>query len=138
MMLNQLFNHLNYSNVHLFVIDGNIRLIYKEHTLNKKTKQIIKELKPKIIKRFKENQLAREKGFLVYGYGEFYEYRFGINSFLFIERLDDSCTAWRANYRHGDKKPYKVKVMAKNVTFEKALKEASGFIDWLKKRRGWG
>lgn len=137
-MLNQLFDQLNYSNVHLFVNDGKIRLIYKENTLNKKTKQRIKELKPKIIKRLRENQIASEKGFLVYDNGEFYEFRFGVNSYLFIERLDGLCTAWRANYRQGEKKPYKVKAMAKNVPFEKAFKEACGFIDWLNKRRGWG
>ena len=79
-----------------------------------------------------------QPGFLVYQQGQFYEFRYGRGAFLYIERhTDGTATAWRDNFKNDNLTPYKTKIMANNVPFVKAYKEAASFIEWLNKKRGW-
>ncbi len=134
-MISDFLHYLYHLDIYISVSNNRLRLKYK--TIDITTKEKIKQLKPLLIKRIKENDVATEKGFTVFSYGDLYEYRYGLNSFLFIERLDDhKATAWRANYRQDDDKPYKVKLIARNVPFEEAFQQANRFIDWLNKKNG--
>ncbi|MDG5787796.1 hypothetical protein QA612_09815 [Evansella sp. AB-P1] len=143
MTVNQLLDTLYYFDIQLFLDNGNITIKYKKDKLNnieiKKIKQQIKENKKDLIQRLEENKKAKEKKFLIYGDGDLYEYRYGFNSFLFIERLDNGLTyAYRSSYKVGDNQSYKTIILGKNVPFDKAFEKAAGFIDWLNKRnRRW-
>ncbi|OIJ07639.1 hypothetical protein BKP35_18305 [Anaerobacillus arseniciselenatis] len=134
-MISNFLHYLYHLDIYISVSNEKLRLKYKN--INKETKLKIKQLKPLLIKRLKENDEAIEKGFIIYRYGDLYEFRYGLNSFLFIERLDDQkASAWRANYRQGDDKPYKVKLIARNVPFNEAFEQASSFINWLYRMDG--
>lgn len=136
--MDNLLDHLNDQNIQIVVLDNqNLKLLYQKNQMTKELKIQIKKYKKKIIERQKQNEQARSKGFNVYGHGDLYEYRYGFCSFLFIERYsNDLVTAWRANYPKGEDKPYKIKIIRKNSSFERAFRDAVGFIDWLKKRKG--
>lgn len=134
-MISDFMHYLYHMDIYISVSNERLRLKYK--TIDIKTKENIKQLKPLLIKRLKENEDAINKGFIVYNYGDLYEFRYGLNSFLFIERLDEQkATSWRANYRKDDNKPYKVITIARNTSFEEAFQQASSFIDWLNKKSG--
>jgi hypothetical protein len=121
------------------IIEANnkTKLIYEAGLVSEQLKAQIKQHKKEIMERIKENEAAFDRGFLVYQHGQFYEYQYGRGSFLYIERVSNGkAVAWRANYLPEQKTPYKTKMIAENVPFSKAYKEATGFIDWLNKRRG--
>lgn len=135
-MISDLLHYLDHMDIIISLNNEKLRLKYKKENINQKIKEQIKNYKPLIIKRIKENEQAIEKGFMVYSHGDLYEYRYGYNSFLFIERMDNyKAIAWRANYRQDDTKPYKVKTIA-NSTFSEAFQQSSSFIDWLNKKNG--
>ncbi|WP_378211129.1 hypothetical protein [Anoxybacteroides rupiense] len=139
-MLYNLFYQIDNLNIQIKIKNKKLSLIYEEGTLpldlKQQIKQQIKQHKQQIIKRLEENELARAKGFLVHQYGEMYEFRYGAGAYIFIEREGDLAIAWRANYMPDELRPYKVKVLAERVSFEKAFQEATGFIDWLHRKRG--
>lgn len=136
-MISNFLHALYHLDIDIFLINEKIRVKYKKEITNKETIEKIKILKPLILKRLKENEIAAEKGFLIHYYGDLYEYRYGLNSYLFIERLDDyKAIAWRANYRNDDSKPYNIKIIANNVSFHDAFQKATSFIDWMNKKRG--
>lgn len=136
-MINNLLDNLYNKNIQLLIINNQkIKLVYQKEKITTDLKNEIKENKQKIIERLQENEKAKQKGFNVYGHGELYEYRYGFGSYLFIERLQNGLvTAWRANYPRGDSKPYKRKLIRQNSSFERAFKDAAGFIDWLNKKK---
>ena len=137
--MQELLQELFHRDIQLIVNDNNIKMIYQKENINTQIKNKIKEQKKELIKRLKENEIAIENDWIVHGQGELYEYRYGFASYIFIERQpNDKVTAWRANYRKDELKPYKVKIIGKNIEFDKAMEEASGFIKWLQKRnRRW-
>jgi hypothetical protein len=137
-MLYNLFYQIDNLNIQLKIKNKKLSLIYEEGTLPLELKQQIKQHKQQIIKRLEENEMAHLKGFLVHQYGEFYEFRYGLGAYLFIEREGELAYAWRANYMPEEQKPYKIKTLAERVPFEKAFEEAAGFIDWLHRQRKWG
>lgn len=137
-MLYNLFYQIDNLNIQIKIKNKKLSLIYEEGTLPLDLKQKIKQHKQQLIKRLEENEIARAKGFLIYRYGELYEYRYGLGAYLFIEREGDLAIAWRANYMPEEKQPYKTKILAERVPFEKAFQEAAGFIDWLQRQRKWG
>lgn len=133
-MISNLLHELYHLDIDISIINNKIRIKYKKEITNKETIEKIKKLKPLILKRLKENEIAIDKGFTIYHYGDLYEYRYGLNSYIFIERLDDYKTiAWRANYRKDDPKPYKTVRIANNVSFNESFQQAVNFIDWLNK-----
>lgn len=134
-MISEFLHFLYHLDIYISVSNDRLRLKYK--TIDIKTKEQIKQQKPLLIKRLKENDEAKKKGFLVYNYGDIYEFRYGLNSFLFIERLDNNkVQAWRANYRQDDSKPYKIKIISKDASFEEAFHKSCSFIDWLNRKNG--
>lgn len=135
-MLYNLFYQIDNLNIQIKIKNKKLRLIYEEGTLPLDLKQQIKQHKQQLIKRLEENEMAREKGFLIYRYGELYEYRYGLGAYLFIEREGELAIAWRANYMPEEKQPYKIKLLVERVPFEKAFQEAASFIDWLKRQKG--
>lgn len=137
-MLYNLFYQIDNLNIQIKIKNKKLSLIYEEGTLPMDLKKQIKQHKQQIIKRLEENEQARKKGFLVYCYGEFYEFRYGVGAYLFIEREGELAIAWRANYMPDGSRPYKIKVLAERVPFESAFQEAVGFIDWLQRQRKWG
>lgn len=135
-MITQLLHDLDNNNIQLQINKEKIKLIYEKNALSDVLKELIKRNKPKLITRLQENEAARKKGFMIYGNGALYEYRYGFGSYLYIERQSEElATVWRANYRKDIGKPYKVIILVQNTSFEKAYKDAVGFIDWLKRRR---
>jgi hypothetical protein len=139
-MLNQLLKDMYNKNIQIELKSNNkLNLIYEQGTLTFELKEKIKQYKQQLIQRLKENAAAKEKGFLLYDFGSFYEYRYGLGAFLFIERHPDgSASSWRANYAVDENKPYKIINLKTNVPFHEAFVEAASFIDWLKKRRRTG
>ncbi|BDG46407.1 hypothetical protein [Parageobacillus sp. KH3-4] len=137
-MLYNLFYQIENLNIQIKIKNNKLSLVYEEGTLSLDLKKQIKQHKQQIIKRLEENEQARKKGFLVYCYGEFYEFRYGAGAYLFIEREGELAIAWRANYLPDESRPYKIKVLAERVPFERAFQEAVGFIDWLQRQRKWG
>ncbi|WP_117161262.1 hypothetical protein [Paraliobacillus sp. X-1268] len=137
-MINNLLDSLYNKDIQLLTINNQkIKLVYQKEKITTDLKNEIKENKQKIIERLQENDKAKQKGFNVYGHGELYEYRYGFESYLFIERLQNGLVAaWRANYPRGNSsKPYKKKTICPNSSFERAFKDATGFIDWLNKKK---
>lgn len=136
-MISNFLHELYHLDIDIFIINEKIRVKYKKEITKKETIEKIKQLKPLILRRFKENEMAAAKGFLVHHFGNLYEYRYGLNSYLFIERLDDyKAIAWRANYRSDDSKPYKTTIISENVSFNEAFQQSVNFIDWVKKKGG--
>lgn len=136
-MLFQLLNVMYNLNIELIEKDNKTKLIYSAGSIDEDLKRMIKLNKKKLIQRLKENEQARKIGFLIYNHGQFYEYRYGTWAYLFIERLPDGkATAWRENYKEGDNKAYKTKIIVQNVPFQRAFDEAIGFINWLNRKRG--
>ncbi|MBE2941941.1 hypothetical protein HPK10_02055 [Anoxybacillus flavithermus] len=134
-MLYKIFCEIDNLNIQIKIKNKKLSLIYEEGTLPLELKKAIKEHKYEIMKRLEENEMARAKGFLIYRYGELYEYRYGLGAYLFIEREGDLAIAWRANYMPEEKQPYKIKMLAERVTFEKAFQEAENFINWLQRQK---
>lgn len=136
-MINNLLNKLYNNNIQILVLNNQkIKLVYQKEKITKDLKEKIKNNKQQIIKRLLENDKARQKGFIVYGHGDLYEYRYGFGSYLYIERHQSGiASAWRVNYPRNGNKPYRTKVIRKNSSFERVYEEAIGFIDWLNKRR---
>lgn len=135
-MINNLLNIMYDLNIEIIEKNNKRKLIYQNY-IDEKLKAQIKEYKIEILQQLKENAAAKEIGFLVYQHGLFYEYRYGRGAFLFIERhLNGRATAWRENHREDQKGAYKTKIIIQNVPFERAFKEATGFIEWLRKRQG--
>lgn len=134
-MLYNILCEMDNLNIQIKIKNKKLSLIYEEGTLPMEFKQKIKQHKQQLIKRLEENEMAREKGFLIYCYGELYEYRYGLGAYLFIEREGDLAIAWRANYMPEEKQPYKIKMLAERVPFEKAFHEAASFIDWLQRQK---
>lgn len=139
-MLNQLLKDMYNKNIQIEIKNKHaLNLIYEHGVLTQGFKEKIKKNKEQLIQRLKENAAAKEKGFLVYEFGMFYEYRYGLGAFLFIERNDEgTASSWRANYAADECKPYKIKYLRKDVRFEEAFNEAANFVDWLKKKRRAG
>lgn len=139
-MLNQLLKDMYNQNIQIEIKNNNkLNLIYEQGMLTPELKENIKLYKQKLIQRLKENAAAQEKGFLVYEFGMFYEYRYGLGAFLFIERNPDgSASSWRANYAANETKPYKIKFLKREAAFEDAYREAASFVDWFKKKRRAG
>lgn len=140
MTLTQLFSKLYHYDVQLLLDNGYLKLKYKQNLKESKEiiklKQQIKNRKKDLIKRLDENNKALNKNFLIYNDGDLYEYRYGFNSFLFIERLDDNLTdCYRLNFRKDDPAPYRVVILTKNVPFDISYKKALGFIEWLNRRK---
>ncbi|MBW7651335.1 hypothetical protein [Anoxybacillus sp. ST4] len=134
-MLYNIFCEIDNLNIQIKIKNKKLSLIYEEGTLPLDLRQQIKQYKQQIKKRLEENEMARAKGFLIYRYGELYEYRYGLGAYLFIERMGELAIAWRGNYMPGEEQPYKVKTLVERVPFEKAFKEAGNFIDWLQRQK---
>lgn len=139
-MFNQLLKDIYNQNIQIEIKNNNkLSLKYEQGILTTGLKENIQQHKQQLIQRLKENAAAQEKGFLVYENGIFYEYRYGLGAFLFIERNPDGSTSsWRANYAADDSKPYKIKYLRRDVPFEEAFREAASFVDWLKRKRRTG
>lgn len=136
-MINQLLNTMYNLNIKIEEKENKTKLIYEHGFINEEIKYQIKLHKKELVMRLKENEKAREVGFLVYHHGQLYEYRFGRGSYLFIERLSNGKTsAWRENYKEGDIRAYRTKTIVQDVPFRRAFDEAVGFINWLNKKRG--
>ncbi|MED0686584.1 hypothetical protein [Anoxybacillus ayderensis] len=131
-----LFYQIDNLNIQIKIKNNKLSLVYEEGTLPMDLKKQIKQHKQQLKKRLEENEMAREKGFIIYRYGELYEYRYGLGAYLFIEREGELAIAWRANYMPDEKQPYKIKLLAERVPFEKAFQEAASFISWLKRQKG--
>lgn len=135
-MINQLLNIMYHLNIEIKEKDNKTKLIYKHGFIDEGIKTQIKQQKELILQRNRENEEARLKGFIVYNHGQFYEYRYGVGSYLFLERLPNGrAIAWRENYRQGEIKAYRTKTIVQNVMFQKAFDEATSFINWLNKKR---
>ncbi|WP_445486465.1 hypothetical protein [Niallia sp. 03133] len=135
-MINNLLNIMYHLNIEIKIINNKTKLIY-QNTIDEKLKAEIKKYKFEILHQLRENETAKELGFLVYQHGLFYEYRYGRGAYLFIERYPNGrATAWRENHRPDQNGAYKTKIIVQNVLFERAFKEAAGFIEWLHKRQG--
>ncbi|WP_028982768.1 hypothetical protein [Sporolactobacillus terrae] len=136
-MINNLLNDMYLKNIKVTNQNNQIKLIYKEGSLDDGLRNKIKQYKKALLKRLQQNAAAQQMGFLVYNHGQFYEYRFGKGSYLYVERYSDgSGCAWRENYMFGRTKPYKMIVVAEKVRFERALEKAMSFVQWLSKKRG--
>jgi hypothetical protein len=136
-MINQLLNTMYHLNIQIKEIDNKTKLIYEPGQLEEKLKDLIREHKEGILQRLEENEAARNLGFQIYHHGLIYEYRYGLGAYIYIERLPNGrASAWRENYLPGQNKPFKTKIMGENVGFNKALKDAQGFISWLNEKRG--
>ncbi|MBP3040565.1 hypothetical protein J9303_13825 [Bacillaceae bacterium Marseille-Q3522] len=135
-MINQLLNAMYHLNIKIKEKNNRIKLIYDPGLIDENLKAQIKKHKAEIIRLLKENEAAIQIGFLVYAQGQLLEYRYGRGAYLFIERhFNGLATVWRENYREGEQRAYKVKIMAKNVSFERAFEQAAGFVNWLQKQR---
>ncbi|MBE3553585.1 MAG: hypothetical protein IMW85_00935 [Thermicanus sp.] len=135
-MITKLLNEMYRENIQIIEKEGKTKLIYELGALNIEMKKRILDNKTELLKRIRENATARKAGLLVYNHGEFYEYQYGKRAFLYIERQSDgTVNVWRENYLPDHNDPYKVKVVAKGVSFERGLKEAEGFIRWLGRER---
>ncbi|UOQ47213.1 hypothetical protein MUN88_14170 [Gracilibacillus caseinilyticus] len=139
-MLNNLLDELYVHNIEIILHDNKkLKLLYDKNHNIETLKQKIKQNKYKIIARLQENQDAYSKGFNIYGHGDLYEYRYGYGSYLYIERYENELVSvYRLNYFKGGVKPYKVKIVRENCSFERGLKDATGFIQWLNKRQKIG
>jgi hypothetical protein len=136
-MVYQLLNTMYHLNIQIKEIDNKIKLIYENGVLNEYLKEQIKNHKDMLIQRLDENERARKLGFFVYHHGEFYEYRYGLGAFLYIERHSNGkSSAWRENFLPDQQQAYKTKTIVQNVSFEKAFDQAEGFINWINKNRG--
>lgn len=136
-MIYQILNNMYQKNIEIKEINNTVKLIYENGLIDDHLKNKIKQYKSELLQRLEENKVAREAGFLVYHHGLFYEYRYGRGAFLYIERLPNGqSVAWRANYQPEQTTPYKVKIIVENVPFSRAYKEATGFIEWMNKKRG--
>ncbi|OEH92530.1 hypothetical protein [Bacillus solimangrovi] len=135
-MIGQILNEAYANNIILEHNDNKLKLIYKEGVLSEHLKYEIKQNKKFILERLRENQLASDKGFLIYNHGDLYEYRYGFGAYLYIEREhNNKVSAWRANYPKDDNKPNRIIYLVKNTTFGHAFTKAVGFIDWLKRKK---
>jgi hypothetical protein len=124
-------------NIQIKEVDYKTKLIYEPGILDETLKKQIKQHKKGILQRMEENEVARNAGFLIYNHGLIYEYRYGLGAYLYIERLPEGLTSvWRENYLPDQQKPHRIKIIADNVPFKKAFKEAQGFINWLNNKRG--
>lgn len=136
-MINQLLNTMYHLNIQIKEIENKTKLIYDPGLLDETLKNQIKQYKKGILQRLEENEAARNIGFHVYHHGLIYEYRYGLGAYIYIERHPSGlASAWRENYLPGQNKPFKSKIIAENVVFNKAFKDAQGFIDWLNKKCG--
>lgn len=133
--MQELLQELFHRDIQLVVNDQNIKMIYQKENINTQIKNNIKDQKKELIKRLKENEIALEHNWIVHGQGELYEYRYGFASYIFIERLpNDKVIAWRANYRKDEMKPYKVKIIGKNIEFETAMEGQVGLLNGSRSR----
>jgi hypothetical protein len=136
-MINQLLNTMYQLKIEIKETDNKTKLIYDPGLLNETLKNLIKQHKKGILQRLEENEAARNIGFLVYHHGLIYEYRYGLGAYIYIERHPSGlASAWRENYLPGQNQPFKSKIIVENVGFNKAFKDAKGFIEWLNKKRG--
>ncbi|MDP4086010.1 MAG: hypothetical protein Q8934_15510 [Bacillota bacterium] len=134
-MINQLLNTMYHLNIQIKEVENKTKLVYEPGVLDEQLKEQIKEHKKEIMQRLQENEVAKSMGFLIYHHGLFYEYRYGLGAFLYIERLSNGfVNAWRENYLSGQDKPFKIKVIAKDASFQKAFKDSNSFINWIKNK----
>lgn len=134
-MINNLLNIMYDLNIEIIEKNNKIKLIYQNY-IDEKLKAQIKEYKIEILQQLKENAAAKEIGFLVYQHGLFYEYRYGRGAFLHRTPSKWSSNSLEGNHREDQKGAYKTKIIVQNVPFERAFKEAMGFIGWLRKWQG--
>lgn len=139
-MLNNLLDEIYVNNIEIILHDNKkIKLIYNKNNNIDNLKEKIKQNKLKIITRLQENKKAFSNGFNIYGHGDLYEYRYGYNAYLYVERHENELVSvYRLNYFKGGVKPYKTKAVRENCTFERGFNDAVGFIQWLKKRQKTG
>jgi hypothetical protein len=124
-------------NIEIKEINNKTKLIYENGILNEELKEQIKTYKGLLLQRLDENEKAQKLGFIVYHHGEFYEYRYGLGAFLYVERLQNGrAIAWRENFLPNQQQAYKTKIIVQNVSFVKAFDQAEGFINWMNKNRG--
>lgn len=135
-MLNQILNSMFHLNIQLKEVNNKTKLIYEPGLLDQQLKEQIKEYKTQLIKRIEENEAAMKLGFLVFNHGQVYEYRFGLGSYIYIERLPNGlASAWRENFMPKQQQAYKTKTIIQNAPFNKAYQEAEKFICWLNKQQ---
>lgn len=96
--------------------------------MDNELRDLIKRYKSPILHRIKQNEAAKEQGFLIIDHGQLYEYRYSFNGYLYIERnLDGTTTAWRENYIYND-----YHIISNHKPFWVSFKEACEFLSWLK------
>lgn len=134
MHIYQLLDKMYEQNIQFKEENENLKLIYTSGTLDEFLKMEIKRNKQQLLALLLENQNARDLGMVIYNQYTLYEYRYGKGAYLYIERLENGLTdAWRANYKVGEYKPYKIKTVCRNVPFVQAFEKSKGFIKWLHK-----
>jgi TubC N-terminal docking domain len=135
-MITILLRDLYSRDVDLWAEGDKLKFKCKGGVLSLSDKEQLKQFKSEIIQRFQENEQAKAKGFIVVDHGELYEYHYSPAGFLYIERNPDgTVSAWRENHKQEESKATNIKVIAENTTFDEALNEASGFIEWLNIRK---
>ncbi|WP_332237896.1 hypothetical protein [Sporolactobacillus sp. KGMB 08714] len=132
-----LFDEIYLRNIRLTKQNKGYRL-WTTQALPPELRQAFKENRKRIRDRFMENAAARRLGFLVFGHGTFYVYQYGEGSFLFIERkgvTEESADVWREKFFGGKKRSQGTVMVAENIPFNEAWREAQSFVTWIHRKR---
>ncbi|MGJ7036672.1 hypothetical protein [Anoxybacillus eryuanensis] len=96
-------------------------------------KQQIRLHKPKLLEYFSLEEQARNSGWLVYPYGECFEKRVALYSYVFIfAAQNDTYTVWRGTW-HDSIQPSKERIVAEMVDLKTALQRAENYVKWFQK-----
>ena len=135
-MIQSLIETMYQRNVSLERENGRLILV-SEDLVDSDLKEEIRSKKSGLLKRLDEEQLAKEAGLTEALHGQVYFYRYGMNAYIYLERHENGkASVWRESYKPGAVRSHKVKMMATRVSFERAVKEAWGFIEWLQSKKG--
>ncbi|MEL3973050.1 hypothetical protein AAEO50_12260 [Rossellomorea oryzaecorticis] len=93
----------------------------------------IKEHKAQIVETLKNDQEARNRGFMVGVPGEIYTKSLHHKSNVYVEKIGDQWEAWRETYQKG--KTVSTKVIMTGNTLEYVLVKVSQYFDYMEKKR---
>ena len=128
-MIRSILSHCWEHDVNPSVVDGNIKADFKKGNFPDELRFLIKQNKPALIERLKQNDLLEENGWIIYLFGEVYEYHLSLRSYLYIDREEDGThTLWRNTLKGVGQD--QSKVLLSQATFNDVYVKATDYISW--------
>ncbi|KKB33788.1 hypothetical protein [Bacillus thermotolerans] len=123
--------------IFLTVVEDRLIANYERGTFQNALRFKIKQFKPFLIKRIQQNEAMKASGWIVGLFGDVYEYQFSFNSYLYMERDQETqFTLWRSTESKIGTDYYK-KILY-SASFEEAYEKAAVYLQWWEGRRRKG